>query len=284
MEAQLLEKDYSVAECQPENPALRILQAWCDLHFGKGEAPEFMLCPFCSHQVAPLWQKVLVITDDRGQPLPAPHDLISSKLPDGASVFVYLAWARCPNETCHEILVEVKRNLTDPYSSYVPLKEAWFAVPQHGYERTLDYLVTGHFRDDFLEACRILDDSHRMSAVLSRRILADLLEQYAGLDDYNLATRIDKFISDPAHPSRIRQSLHYLREIGDFAAHTQKDKKDDIGQVLEASREEAEWTLKVVEDLFDYFIIGPERDKAMRLSMDAKLEKAGRKPVKKLSQ
>jgi len=117
-----------------------------------------------------------------------------------------------------------------------------------------------------------------MSAVLSRRILADLLKQYAGLNDYNLAGRIDKFIADRQHPSRLRDNLHYLREMGDFGAHTMED---DQGHIVNVEREEAEWTLQMVEDLFDYFIVAPEKDKALRESFDKKLEQAGRKPIKR---
>jgi hypothetical protein len=117
-----------------------------------------------------------------------------------------------------------------------------------------------------------------MSSVLSRRILADLLEKYAGLTDYNVATRIEKFIADSTHPSRLRENLHYLREIGDFSAHTMKN---DLGTVVDVGREEAQWTLKIVSDLFDYFIVAPEKDRLRRQAMDKKLAEAGRKPVKK---
>jgi hypothetical protein len=51
------------------------------------------------------------------------------------------------------------------------------------------------------------------------------------------------------------------------------------GEIIEVSREEAEWTLDVVDDLFDYFIVGPERDKARRADMDKKLKKAGRRAI-----
>jgi hypothetical protein len=40
--------------------------------------------------------------------------------------------------------------------------------------------------------------------------------------------------------------------------------------------------LKVIGDLFKYFIVGPETDSRMRLALDGKLDKAGRKPIRKL--
>ena len=129
---------------------------------------------------------------------------------------------------------------------------------------------------DFGEAAAILDISHRMSAVLARRILADVLEKYAGLDDYGLTKRIERFVNDTNRPAQLRLNLHHLREIADFSAHTQMD---DQLTPLDVTQEEAEWTLDVVERLFDYFIVGPERDKNLREGMDAKIGKANRKPI-----
>jgi hypothetical protein len=57
--------------------------------------------------------------------------------------------------------------------------------------------------------------------------------------------------------------------------------KDNLGTIVEVGTGEAEWTLKIVSDLFDYFIVAPEKDRLRREAMDKKLVEAGRKPVKK---
>jgi hypothetical protein len=114
---------------------------------------------------------------------------------------------------------------------------------------------------------------------MSRRVLYDLLEKYAGIAEYTLSGSIDKFVGNTTHPSEIRGNLHYLRELGDFGAHTKKDGDD---RIINITRDEAEWCLKVVERLFDYFIVGPEINKKLRADMDRKLEEAGRKPIKPL--
>ena len=157
--------------------------------------------------------------------------------------------------------------------------DSWIAVPKRTEPAQLPEIIPESYRINYREAQLIFTDSPRMSAVLARRILADLLEQYANLKDFKLSTRIDRFIEDSSHPSSLRENLHYLREIADFGAHTIKDSED---RVIEASPVEAEWTLTVVDRLFEYFIIGPQRDKAMRTSMDEKLAKAQRKPIKPL--
>jgi hypothetical protein len=72
--------------------------------------------------------------------------------------------------------------------------------------------------------------------------------------------------------------LHYLREIANFSAHTQTTEEEEVINVTD---EEAQWTLKVVADLFDYFIVAPKKDEDLRAAFDKKLEAAGRKRIPK---
>jgi hypothetical protein len=115
-----------------------------------------------------------------------------------------------------------------------------------------------------------------MSTVLSRRVLYDLLEAYTGIAEYTLKGSIDKFIADTSQPRKVRESLHVLREMGDFAAHTQKD---DQAQIVNVTRQEAEWTLEIIDRLFEHFIVSPVRDQAMHDDWNQKLEATGRKPI-----
>ncbi len=168
--------------------------------------------------------------------------------------------------------------------------ESWIALPKRSAAPVIDQLVTNPFRQDYLEAWTILEDSPKMSAVLSRRILADLLKTYDSATQYGLKARIDSFVANTHHPSRLRDNLHYLREIADFGAHTQIQATPATAtaitppsleeMVINATREEAEWTLKIVADLFDYFIVAPQKDEALRKAMDEKIKAAGRKPIR----
>jgi hypothetical protein len=106
----------------------------------------------------------------------------------------------------------------------------------------------------------ILEDSHRMSAVFARRILSSLLKQYAKLPGERLTKDVDAFIADKSLPLplRLRENLHSLRKMGDFGAHEREDEAD--GTIIDIDPEEAKWTLEVIADLFDYFIVEPERE------------------------
>ena len=179
---------------------------------------------------------------------------------------------QCQEDSCKEIVVRVTRKDTIG-------EKTWFAVPKKGGAPIVDPLVPGNYKRDYLEAWAILDDSHRMSAVLSRKILADLLAEYAKLTHYKLVDAIDAFTEDTSHPKTIRDNLHLVREMGNFGAHTQRDSD---GDVVEINRVQSEWTLKVVSDLFDYLIIDPKKDAAQRDELNKRLKAVGKHPISPL--
>ena len=223
-----------------------------------------MKCPTCGENTPDAWGSFLT----RGmQPYvegPAAHNRT-----------VWLEWMKCANPTCKELVIRIQEGyMVD--SEEVQVTTTYRVRPRFS-TRTVPDEVEEPFRSDYLEAAAILDVSPRMSAVMSRRVLADVLEKYANQSQFSLKDRIDKFTEDTTHPSQLRENLHHLREIADFGAHTQKD---DQAEIVDVGRDEAEWTLDLLDRLFDYFIVGPEKDKQMRASMDAKLKAAGRKEIK----
>ena len=201
----------------------------------------------------------------------------------GDAISCNIEYMQCANAECRQMVIRLNEiRTTTRFRGGVPIVDhsgsKWIVYPRHS-ERSVDLLVPEPFRRNYLEAAAILDISARASAMLARRVLADLLETYGGRAEYGLATRIDKFNEDTTHPHDLRKNLHYIREIGDFSAHT---KKDDQANIIDVDREEAEWTLNIVDRLFDYFIVTPTRDAQMRQAMDEKLKAANRRPVRPL--
>ena len=149
----------------------------------------------------------------------------------------------CANEPCKQLVVRFHDSyIVDNGTTSSTKTDTSIGYPRDRV-RQVDPHVPEEFARDFIEAAAILDRSHRMSAVLARRVLSDLLEKYANLGQFSLTTRIDKFIDDTNQPRSLRENLHHLREIADFSAHTQRN---DGSEVLDVTREEAEWTLDVV--------------------------------------
>ena len=123
------------------------------------------------------------------------------------------------------------------------------------------------------EAGLILADSPRASAALSRRCLQQLLRNEAKAPPGKLFHEIEWAIADADLPSRSKRSLHALREIGNMAAHPNQGPDSD--DYLEVEPGEADWTLDVLDDLFDHYFVGPALEATRQAALAAKL---GNKP------
>lgn len=253
-----------------------------DLPFQPGSPGGEMQCPVCRQHTPDAWQPLVYFPGEGpGHQSVLRVEPPEAELPPGAVPtlrFVSADFMFCANKACKELVVRLHENLNLPAHAVNDpemLTRTWIARPRSA-SRPIDPLVPQGYRRDYTEAAAILDPSPRMSAVLSRRILGDLLKSYAGLTQNSLNAQVNDFIADPTQPRRLRENLHHLREMGDFGAHTQTN---DADEVIDVSREEAEWTLDVIDGLFDHFIVGPERDKAMRAAFDEKLADAGRKAI-----
>ncbi len=67
-----------------------------------------------------------------------------------------------------------------------------------------------------------------------------------------------------------------VRNVGNFAAHPMKD--TNSGAILPVEDHEAEWNLDVLEGLFDFYYVQPEKNRIRRAALNAKLQAAG-KPI-----
>lgn len=223
------------------------------------------------------WSKAALAAVAAGEPSPKKEEDAWLDAESGTSYS--LDWMRCGNAECKQLVIRMHTFTKGGYMQSQQ-RETWFVLPRFGSAaRAIDPLVPEHFRQDFLEAAAILDLSPRMSAVLARSILADLLAQYAGHTQFNLEDRIDAFNKTTSHPRALRDNLHHFREFANLGAHT---KTSDQGEVIKIERDEAEWTLDLVERLFDHLIVTPATDKKMRDAADEKIKAAGRKPIKPL--
>jgi hypothetical protein len=196
----------------------------------------------------------------------------------GIGSMVSLDFMYCANDACKELVIRVHEESHLPphvVEDRDSLTWTWFARPR-SVRRSIDALIPEPFRTDYVEAAAILDASPRMSSVLSRSLLADLLEEYAGLDDFSLNARIKSFREDTKHPANLREGMHHFREIADFGAHTQKN---DQAQIISVTREDAEWMLDFIDRVFDYFIVSPEKDRQMLGKWDENIADAGRKAI-----
>jgi len=160
----------------------------------------------------------------------------------------------------------------------VMVPSEWVLLPR-GFARPLPPEVweeSPHVAQDFEEASAVLTISPKASAALSRRCLQAVLNEKGKAKSDNLSKQIDAVL--PTLPSHLQDSLHAVRVVGNFAAHPQKEVGS--GLLLDVEPEEAEWTLEVLEDLFDFYYVQPIRALRQRQNLNEKLERAGKPPLK----
>lgn len=138
--------------------------------------------------------------------------------------------------------------------------------------------VPEDYAADYREACLTLQDSPKASAALSRRCLQHLLREEYKVKKGNLADEIQQAIDEKKMPGYILESLDAIRNVGNFAAHPIKSTAS--GEVLAVEPGEAEWTLDVLEGLFDFFFVQPSLLAKKRAALDAKLASAGKPKMK----
>lgn len=138
--------------------------------------------------------------------------------------------------------------------------------------------VPEKFAIDYREAAAILSDSPKASAALSRRCLQHLIREKAGITRSDLAKEISDLISSATLPSHLTEAVDAIRNIGNFAAHPIKTTA--TGEILPVESGEAEWTLDVLDGLFDFYFVQPALLQTRRNLLNAKLASANKPPLK----
>ena len=138
--------------------------------------------------------------------------------------------------------------------------------------------VPGPIAEDYAEACLVLSDSPKASAALSRRCLQAVLRQEAGVKEGSLHDEIQEVIESGSLPSHLVGAIDAVRNIGNVAAHPIKNQS--TGEIVPVEPGEAEWNLDVLEGLFDFYFVQPEKLTQKREALNEKLAEAGKPPVK----
>lgn len=229
-----------------------------------------MKCPHCSENFHPLGPQKFTVIED-----------------------AFESWAievqKCP--ACNQYILHLKKSkLLRPVSGgpsqYPPaarmaptalLTNEYLVYPRAALRPAAPKETPTGLAEDYREACLVLADSPKSSAALSRRCLQSLLRDHAGFTAHDLYKQIDEAVNSKTLPSQLADSLDAVRLIGNFAAHPVKSQKS--GEILDVEPGEAEWTLDVLEELFDFYFVQPAKLQAKRAALNAKLVEAGKKPL-----
>lgn len=156
--------------------------------------------------------------------------------------------------------------------------EEYVTVWPAEHTRPLPPEVPVPFKDDFAEAVAVLPISPKASAALARRCLQTVLREKAGIKKRDLADEIEELLVSKVLPTHLSENVDAIRQFGNFSAHPIRDA---AGQIVDVEPHEAEWTINLLESLFDFYFVAPEREKKKRTELDAKLAAAKKPPMRK---
>ncbi len=144
--------------------------------------------------------------------------------------------------------------------------------------RKVEDEVPEAYKAEYLEASAVLQVSPKASAALSRRLLQRVLRDEFDIKGRNLVQEIDAFVQLKDVPSYLSDAVDAVRNVGNFAAHPLKD--TSTGEIVDVEPGEAEWTLEVLESLFDFSFVQPIRLKKRKEKLNEKLQTIGKPPMK----
>lgn len=223
-----------------------------------------MKCPFCNIEINPQFKKSFIGQDDKGN--------------------WFHSSMKCQNEKCQKLIINLEC-YTDQ-ESMIPFGAIpkgnmivkYYAKPIISSRDPIPKEVGEPFSEDYREACLILNLSPKASAALSRRCLQNILIHKAGVTKKDLSNQIQEVIDSGKLPSYLSENIDAIRNIGNFAAHPIKS--SSTGVILPVEFGEAEWSLEVIESLFDFYFVQPEKMRLKREILDKKLLDAGKPPMK----
>lgn len=147
-----------------------------------------------------------------------------------------------------------------------------------GSTRPVEKEVPATYTKDYREAAAVKSASAKASAAISRRLLQSLLRDVCGVKKANLAEEVNEFITRPGVPSYLTEALDAVRNVGNFAAHPLKS--TNTGEIVDVEDGEADWLLDVLDALFDYLFVQPERLQERKNRLNQKLQDIGKPPMK----
>lgn len=191
---------------------------------------------------------------------------------------------RCPNDKCREHTIEAYLFHTTWSNNYRVADQArgyfnhWKLKPQSSAKPLPEYIPKA-IRDDYTEACLIVDLSPKASATLARRCLQGMIRDFFKVSGKTLWAEIQA-LKDKIDPTTWK-AIDGLRNIGNIGAHMEAN----IDLVVDVDPDEASLLIQLIETLIDeWYVHRHERaermSKIITVAEEKKMEKESGKALK----
>jgi len=228
-------------------------------------------CPHCSVLIHPVFTGL--VTDNSHSPniINYYESYESSDLPKRHNWFLFYTQClscRMPIVKVRDVFVVEKSD--NRYDDEQDTQD-FIIYPNNKLNISLPPEVPKKYRNYFKEACSVLNDSPAASAALSRRILQLLLVEKAGVkDNGNLKSMIDEVVNSGLLPSYLAEDIDKVKDIGNYAVHP--NKSTNPNEIIDVEPGEAEWSLDILEGLFDFYFVQPIKAQKRRDEWDKKIK------------
>lgn len=208
-------------------------------------------CPFCNRDTTITWSNY------------SEDDVVFDKDNKYGPFVMKLQFTVCPNEQCRELSLKAGLYKAIYEGRYKPkdLIQEWNLVPQSRC-RVFPGYIPQQLREDYNEACAILNFSPKASATLSRRCLQGMIRDFWNIiDKRTLKQEIDA-IQDRIEPE-VWDAIEAVRKVGNIGAHMDKD----VDLIVNVEPGEAEQLIELIEMLFDEWYINKHERKQRLLKI-----------------
>lgn len=166
----------------------------------------------------------------------------------------------CPNSNCREFTLSLSlhdhKNVSGQWKDQ-KAKQTWRLRPESIAKPYPDY-IPDPLKQDYNEACLIVDKSPKASATLARRCLQGMIRDFWGVSKARLIDEIEG-IKDKVDGDTW-EAIDSLRKIGNIGAHMEKD----INLIVDVDPDEAALLINLIETLFDeWYITRHDRQERM---------------------
>lgn len=227
-----------------------------------------MKCPHCSVGVSFEWEGESPHGDPDFEVTSRGRQIVHADCPECGRMVAMLQVGVCDKRDCDDGTCFFSMEQVESEELIYPRSTT----------RPLPAEVPTAYGADYLESSQVLLASPKASAALSRRLLQKVLREHFSIKATSLDKEIDAFLGRPDLPSYLSETVDAVRVVGNFAAHPLKD--TNTGEIVDVEPGEADWLLEVLDALFDYAFVQPQKLKARRDALNAKLRSLGKPPMK----
>lgn len=216
-----------------------------------------MKCPYCQHDFIPTTAN-----------FDSERFFFHTKDHSGFLKVLRINHVVCPNEECKKTIIDLDIHYCTRYFEgdwevatqyqYIAKRILSRRIFPEGITRQYPDYIPQQLRDDYEEACKIVDLSPKASATLARRCLQGMIRDFHHIKKGSLFEEVNALngVIEPA----LWDAIDAVRNIGNIGAHMEKD----VNVIVDIDPDEARQLIGLIEMLFDEWYVQRE-ERAKRL-------------------